>query len=143
MQAAIGLAQLGKLPEFIRKRKQNYAFLLSRLQKYSGKLVLPRTIPGADISPFGLPLTVKGNAGFTKNQITEYLESKGIATRVLFGGNLALQPAYANERFEVSGTLDNTNKAMNSTFWVGVYPGLTQEMLEYMAGAFGDFLSSH
>lgn len=143
IQGAIGLAQLKKLPEFIRKRKQNYEFLLSRISKWKSKIILPKKTAGSDPSPFGFLLTVKEDAGFSKNDIVEHLESKGIATRMLFGGNLTRQPAYLNEKFDVIGKLENSDIVMNNTFWVGVYPGLTEEMIEYMAAQLEEFLEKH
>ncbi len=143
MQAAIGLAQLEKVPEFIKRRKENYSFFLFSLSRHSDKLILPKTISGAEISPFGFPLTVKKDAGFTKNDIVQHLESKGIATRALFGGNLTRQPAYAGEKFDVVGKLENSDTVMNNTFWIGVYPGITNEMAEYIVSEFRFFLDKH
>jgi CDP-6-deoxy-D-xylo-4-hexulose-3-dehydrase len=143
MQGAIGLAQLKKLPSFVEKRKQNYDFLISRISKVPGassSFILPRAIEGADISPFGLPLTVAGGAPFSRKEIVEYLESRGIATRMLFGGNLTRQPAYVGERFEKSGELPNADRIMNDTFWIGVYPGMSGEMREYVASSFESFM---
>jgi CDP-6-deoxy-D-xylo-4-hexulose-3-dehydrase len=143
MQAAIGLAQLEKAPEFIKRREENYSFFLSGLSKHRDRLILPKTIPGAEISPFGFPLTVKKDAGFTKNDIVQHLESKGIATRVLFGGNLTKQPAYIGEKFDAVGRLENTDTVMNGTFWIGVYPGITKEMAEYIVSEFRFFIEKH
>jgi len=143
MQAAIGLAQLGKLSEFIQKRKDNYSFFLSRFSKFPSKLVMPKTIQGAEISPFGFPITIARDAGFGRNEIVTYLESKGIATRMLFGGNLTKQPAYLGENFEVVGNLTNSDMIMTNTFWIGVYPGITEEMRKYIAEEIEAFLERH
>ena len=143
IQGAIGIAQLEKLPQFIRKRKENYEFLLKRLTKWKHKLILPIKTGGSDPSPFGFILTVQEDAGFSKNEIVEYLESKGIATRMLFGGNLARQPAYLREKFDIVGDLKNSDMVMSNAFWVGVYPGLSRKMLEYVAENFEQFLSKH
>jgi len=143
MQAAIGLTQLEKAPEFISKRKENYAFFLSRLSKHADKLILPKAIAGAEISPFGFPFTVKKDAEFTKNGIVEHLESRGIATRMLFGGNLTKQPAYIGEKFDVVGKLANSDTIMNNTFWIGVYPGITKQMREYIVSEFQSFLERY
>ncbi len=140
MQAAIGVAQLKKLPEFVGKRKENFEFYMKNLKEYEKQLILPKKHPKAEPSPFGFPLTVKKDAGFTKNEIVEYLESKGIATRMLFGGNLTKQPAYQGKKFEKIGSLENSDYIMNNTFWIGVYPGLTKEMLEYIIDEFHSFL---
>lgn len=140
MQGAIGLAQLKKLPSFIAGRKGNYEFFLKGLSRYSDRLILPRVIEGADISPFGFPLTVRPGAGFTKNEIVGHLESRGIATRMLFGGNLTRQPAYLGERFEKCGSLENSDAVMNNTFWIGVYSGIDEKMREYILSCFEEFL---
>ncbi|MDO8554725.1 MAG: lipopolysaccharide biosynthesis protein RfbH [Candidatus Micrarchaeota archaeon] len=140
IQAAIGIAQLKKLPEFIKKRKENYEFFLSRLSKYSSKLIMPKILPGVELSSFGFMMTVAEGAGFTKNEIVEYLESKNIATRMLFGGNLVRQPAYIGEKFDVVGDLKNSDFIMNNSFWIGVYPGVTHEMREYMVKQIETFL---
>ena len=140
MQAAIGCAQLARLPEFVRKRKENFDFYMKELKGYSHLFVLPEKHPKAEPSPFGFPLSVKKDAGFTKNDIVQHLEGKQIETRMLFGGNLAKQPAYVKRRFEQVGSLENSDEIMNSTFWIGVYPGLTHEMQQYVAQCFHDFV---
>lgn len=142
MQAAIGLAQLDKLDDFIRKRKDNFAFFLEHMKEYEDAFILPKKHPKADPSPFGFPLTVQKDAPFTKNEIVEYLESKGISTRMLFGGNLTRQPAYLERRFEKIGKLPNSDFVMENTFWIGVYPGLTEEMKEYMVEQFSVFIKN-
>jgi len=142
MQAAIGVAQLGKLESFIEKRKSNFAFYLKELKDHEAHLLLPTKHPKADPSPFGFPITVRDNAGFTKNQLVEHLESKGIATRMLFGGNLTKQPAYIGKKFDRVGQLDNSDTIMNDTFWIGVYPGLSREMLEFISKTFHDFVQN-
>jgi len=140
MQAAIGVAQLARLPEFVRKRKDNFDFYMEELKDYSHCFVLPQKHPKAEPSPFGFPLTVKKEAGFSKNDIVRHLEARQIETRMLFGGNLAKQPAYAKRRFEQAGGLENSDEIMNGTFWIGVYPGLTHGMREYVAQCFHDFV---
>ena len=117
-----------------------FEFYMKNLKEYEKQLILPKKHPKAEPSPFGFPLTVKKDAGFTKNEIVEYLESKGIATRMLFGGNLTKQPAYQGKKFEKIGSLENSDYIMNNTFWIGVYPGLTKEMLEYIIDEFHSFL---
>lgn len=143
MQAAIGIAQLKKLPEFIRKREDNYEFFLSRLSKYSSKLIMPKTLPGVELSSFGFVMTVAENAGFSKNDIVSHLESRNIATRMLFGGNLTRQPAYLDQKFEIVGELKNTDMIMNNSFWIGVYPGVSPEMREYVVKEIINFLEKH
>jgi len=140
MQAAVGCAQLKKLPAFIEKRKENFAFYMGQLKDYEAQLVLPQKLPGAKPSPFGFPLTVRKGAGFSKNDLVAHLESKNIETRMLFAGNLVRQPAYKGKKFEKIGDLSGSDTIMNDTFWIGVYPGLTGEMRSYVAECFHSFL---
>ncbi|HLD60191.1 MAG TPA: lipopolysaccharide biosynthesis protein RfbH [Candidatus Bilamarchaeaceae archaeon] len=140
MQAAVGLAQLKKLPEFIKKRKENFNYYYQNLKDYEEYFVLPKKHPKADPSPFGFPLTIREGVQFTKNQIVAFLESKKITTRMLFGGNLIRQPAYLDEKYEIIGDLKNSDYIMNNTFWIGVYPGLTNEMRMYVVDQFEKFL---
>jgi len=140
MQAAVGCAQIAKLPEFIGKRKENFAFYMGQLKDYEAQLVLPKKLPGAEPSPFGFPLTVRKGASFSKNDLVVHLESKNIETRMLFGGNLVRQPAYKGRKFEKIGELSGSDTIMNDTFWIGVYPGLTEEMRSYVAECFHSFL---
>jgi len=138
MQAAIGCAQLDKLPSFIEARKRNWKRLSEGLSSLSDKLVLPEATEGSDPSWFGFLLTVRENAGFTRDDMVSHLESNGIQTRMLFAGNLIKHPCFdemrkSGEGYRVVGTLENTYRIMNDTFWIGVYPGLNEEMLEYMA----------
>jgi len=139
MQAAIGVAQLRKLPEFIEQRKKNFRFLYNGLKNYSRHFILPQTAPGSDPSWFGFPLLVRDEAPFSRSDVVRYLDEHKIATRMLFGGNLLKQPAYQGIRYRQQGSLENTDCVMNNLFWVGVYPGLTQEMLEYMIHTFDMF----
>jgi len=144
MQAAIGCAQLEKLPGFIEARKRHWQFLHDGLSALSECFILPEATENADPSWFGLLLTVRKEAGFTRDQIVHYLESKGIQTRMLFAGNLVKHPCFdemrkSKEGYRVVGALENTNKIMNDTFWIGVYPGLSKEMLEYMIDAVSGF----
>lgn len=142
MQAAVGCAQLEKLRGFIEKRKENFGVLMRGLSKYAGFILLPGATPGADPSWFGFPILVKKNKYFSRRDIVGYLEGRKIATRMLFGGNLIRQPAYRNVRKRVIGKLVNTDRVMNDLFWIGVYPGLTAEMLSYMIATFDDFFRS-
>jgi CDP-6-deoxy-D-xylo-4-hexulose-3-dehydrase len=141
MQAAIGVAQLKKLPTFIEKRKYHFAMLYDSLKKYDRFLLLPRATPRSEPSWFGFPIIVKDNAPFTRADIVRYLEDHKVATRMLFGGNLLKQPAYEGINYRLSGTLDNTDMVMNNLFWIGVYPGLTGEMLEYITAKFDAFFT--
>ena len=141
MQAAVGVSQLKKLPRFIEARKRNWQRLREGLAKYEHSLILPRATPGADPSWFGFLMTVRPDAPFERDAIVRHLEAAKIQTRMLFGGNLIRQPAYRNMPHRVSGSLTNTDIAMNRTFWVGVYPGITEEMLEYVLETFHTFFS--
>jgi len=134
MQAAIGCAQLGKLPDFIEARKNNWKRLREGLDGLSGQLILPDPAPDADPSWFGFVITVKEGAGFNRNELVSYLENRGIQTRMLFAGNITKHPCFDEMRKRQQGFrtvlgLENTDKIMNNTFWVGVYPGMTEEMM--------------
>ena len=137
MQAAIGCEQLKKFPAFIEKRKQNWAYLRSALDCARDKLILPEAAPGSDPSWFGFLICVRDGAGVTRNQITSHLESKNIQTRLLFSGNLILHPCFDQIRgtsaYRVAGDLTVTDKVMRDAFWIGVYPGMSEEMLGCMA----------
>jgi CDP-4-dehydro-6-deoxyglucose reductase, E1 len=132
MQAAVGLAQLDKLPQFIEQRRKNFDFLYQQLQDLEDVLILPEATPDSDPSWFGFILSVRSNAPFTRNELIQHLEKNLIGTRLLFGGNLVRQPAYKNQEYRVIGELANTDYVMNNTFWIGLYPGLTEEMLKYV-----------
>jgi len=138
MQAAIGVAQLKKLPAFIEARRHNFRLLYEGLRNLEEFFILPEATPGAEPSWFGFPLAVRPEAPFTRNQVVRYLESCKIATRLLFGGNIVRQPAYCddNVRYRVVGDLKNSDSVMNQVFWIGVYPGLSERMLEYILECF-------
>lgn len=138
MQAAIGCAQLEKLPSFIEARKRNWKMLREGLESLSSRLILPEASEGSDPSWFGFLLTVREGAGFSRDEIVAHLESKGIQTRMLFAGNLVKHPCFdemrnVKEGFRVAAPLINTDRIMRDTFWVGVYPGMTEPMLEYIS----------
>jgi CDP-6-deoxy-D-xylo-4-hexulose-3-dehydrase len=139
MQAAIGVAQLKKLPGFIEARKKNFKFLHSVFKQYEKYFILPEAEKCSDPSWFGFPVLVKESAPFTRADIVSYLESHKIATRMLFGGNLTKQPAYKNSKYRIYGGLKNTDLVMNNIFWVGVYPGLKGPMLYYIKKIMNDF----
>jgi CDP-6-deoxy-D-xylo-4-hexulose-3-dehydrase len=132
MQAAVGVAQLEKLDGFVEARRRNFAALREGLRGLQEFLILPEPTPGSDPSWFGFPIAVRHTAPFTRNQLTRWLEERKIATRLLFAGNLARQPAYRDVRYRVAGPLENTDFTMNQVFWLGVYPGLTPAMIGYM-----------
>ncbi|OGP71667.1 MAG: lipopolysaccharide biosynthesis protein RfbH [Deltaproteobacteria bacterium RBG_13_60_28] len=139
MQAAVGVAQLTKLPQFIEKRKQNWRILSEGLQPFQEFLLLPQPTPESDPSWFGFLLTIRPEAPFTRHDLVNYLEDRKIATRLLFGGNLIRQPAYKGLPFRVVGSLPNSDRVMNQSFWIGVYPGLNRNHLEYVLNVFRDF----
>ncbi len=131
MQAAIGLSQLEKLPGFIAARRRNFQHLYGGLKPLEDVLVLPESTPDAEPSWFGFPIGVREDAPFDRNELIRELESRHIGTRLLFGGNLTRQPAYKEVAFRVIGDLKNSDFVMNNVFWIGLYPGLTEEMLDY------------
>lgn len=132
MQAAVGLAQLDKVDSFIEIRRENYSYLKQGLEDLQDVLLLPEDTPNSLPSYFGFPITVLETANKTRNEITQFLEQNMVGTRLLFAGNLLRQPAYQNIKHKVIGYLQNTDRIMNQTFWIGVYPGLTKEMLDYV-----------
>lgn len=142
MQAAVGVTQLKKLPAFVAARKHNWRRLHAGLAPFSEWLMLPEATPQSDPSWFGFVLTVHAGAPFTRNQLVQMLENNKVATRLVFAGNLLRQPAYADIAHRVAGPLTNTDLTMNHSFWVGVYPGLTDEMIDYMLEVFARFFKS-
>ncbi|MDD2468569.1 MAG: lipopolysaccharide biosynthesis protein RfbH [Desulfobulbus sp.] len=137
MQAAIGCAQLEKVPRFVEARKQNWQLLKNELAELDHFFVMPEATTNSDPSWFGFLLTVREGVGFTRDQIVQHLEAKGIQTRMLFAGNLIKHPCFDEMRaskdgFRVVGDLTTTDSIMQDTFWVGVYPGMTESMLNYM-----------
>jgi CDP-4-dehydro-6-deoxyglucose reductase, E1 len=140
LQAAVGVAQLEKLPGFIKARKENFAFLKKYLMNYQKYLILPKPTDGSEPSWFGFPILVRENAPFTRNDLVGYLEQHKIATRMLFGGNLTKQPAYKDAKYRIYGSLRHTDMVMNSLFWIGVYPGLDHPRLTYMKNMIIKFL---
>jgi len=143
MQAAIGVAQLKKLPSFIKARKKNFRYLYHYFEKYRDFFILPEWLEDTEPSWFGFPLLVKKNATFTRSEIVSHLEKHKIATRMLFGGNLTKQPAYKNINYRIYGSLKNTDFVMNNLFWLGVYPGITDEKLRYIFKIIDKFLIKH
>lgn len=142
MQAAIGIAQLGKLDGFIAARKRNFAHLTQRLNSLQDFLILPEATPGSDPSWFGFPIAVRTEAPFGRNELIRHLDRHRIGTRLLFGGNLLRQPAYANISRRVVGDLARTDFIMHRVFWVGVYPGLSPEMIDYIADVIATFCAN-
>jgi len=128
----VGVAQLAKLNGFIAARRHNFQKLEQGLRDLAEFFILPEAAEGADPSWFGFPIAVRPEAPFSRNQATGWLESRKIATRLLFGGNLVRQPAYRGHNFRIVGSLENTDFVMNQVFWIGLYPGLGPESLDYV-----------
>lgn len=143
MQAAVGVSQLKKLTGFIQTRKQNWQRLHDGLKSFENFLVLPEPEPHSDPSWFGFLLTVRPDAPFKRTDLTNYLEDNKIATRALFAGNLLLQPAFQEIEHRVVGDLTTTNEVMHQTFWIGVYPGISLEMIAYILEVFGRFFDRY
>ncbi len=131
MQAACGLAQIDRAAGFIQARKDNFAYLTERLQSCAEFLILPQATENSDPSWFGFPMTLKPEANVTRVDLLTYLDQHKIGTRLLFAGNLTRQPYMIGRNYRVSGDLTNTDRIMHDTFWIGVYPGLTREMLDF------------
>ena len=140
MQAACGLAQMDKLEGFIQARKDNFKYLYERLQSCQDFLILPEATPNSDPSWFGFLMTIKPEANIRRVDLLSYLDQEKIGTRLLFAGNLTRQPYMQGRNYRVSGDLTHTDTVMNDSFWVGVYPGLTEEMLDFTATKIESFL---
>jgi CDP-6-deoxy-D-xylo-4-hexulose-3-dehydrase len=139
VQAAIGRQQLRKIEDFVAARRANHARLVAALRPYEEFLILPRATPHSDPSWFGLLLTVRPGAPFTRRELVDHLESHHIQTRQLFAGNLTRQPAFRNVDFRVVGDLANTDRIMNDAFFIGVYPGLSAAMLDHVETTLHEF----
>lgn len=139
MQAACALAQMDRLTGFIDARKRNFAFLKARLARLAEFIELPEATPESDPSWFGFPITLREDAPVSRVDLLQYLDQYKIGTRLLFAGNLIRQPYFAGRRYRVSGELRNTDRIMNDTFWIGLYPGLSEEMLEFTSSKLEQF----
>lgn len=139
LQAAIGVAQADRLPEFFQRRRDNFHVLYEGLRRFEDYLILPRLDPRSDPSWFGLPITVQN--GVDRKKLVEFLEAGKIETRQIFGGNILKQPAYQGLSCRVHGSLEETDRIMRDSFFIGVYPGLTGEMLQFMLDRFAAFFS--
>ena len=137
MQAAIGCEQLKKFPSFIERRRHNWDRLRKALEPVADKLILPEPERNSNPSWFGFLISVKPDSGIVRNELTAYIEGNNIQTRLLFSGNIIKHPCFnqirGTEAYRVIGDLHNTDYIMNNTFWVGVYPGMSDEMIDYMA----------
>jgi CDP-6-deoxy-D-xylo-4-hexulose-3-dehydrase len=139
MQAACALAQMDRLPGFVAARKHNFIYLKERLKSCEEFLILPEATVGSEPSWFGFPLTVRESAEIARIELLKYLDQYKIGTRQLFAGNLTRQPYFEGKKYRISGELKNTDNIMNNTFWIGVYPGLTEAMLDYTASQIESF----
>ncbi len=141
MQAALGVSQLKKLDKFVAARKANFKYLKATLSDIQD-FVMPEATPNSDPSWFGFPITIKPESGVDRTKLLRHLDEKKIGTRLLFAGNLLKQPAYRNIEHRVIGDLKNSDLVMTNTFWLGVYPGLTDEMLSYVSEVIHDFVKA-
>jgi CDP-6-deoxy-D-xylo-4-hexulose-3-dehydrase len=139
MQAACGLAQLKRLPEFIEKRNANFKYLLKRMSTLSDFLEFTEPTVNSVPSWFGFPITIKESSIFRRVDLLQYLDSNQVNTRLLFAGNLTKQPSFSNVCYRIEGDLTNTDVTMNQTFWVGIYPGLDKVHLDFIAEKIEDF----
>lgn len=139
LQASVGLAQLERLPQFLQARKSNFKFLSEKFQALEEFFVLPQAALQSDPSWFGFPLTIREKAPFSRKEILSFLTERKIGTRPLFAGNLVCQPYMKQYPHRVGGPLKNSDTVMSQTFWIGVYPGLTEAMLQYVAESFQEF----
>lgn len=137
LQAAVGVEQLKKFPSFIEKRKHNWERLQAALEDIQDKIILPEATENSDPSWFGFLISVRPETGLNRNEVTKYIESKNVQTRLLFSGNIIKQPCFneirGTDAYRVVGDLENSDFVVNNTFWVGVYPGMTDAMIDYMA----------
>lgn len=142
MQAACGLGQLDRLEGFIKKRKENFSFLYKNLKNLEEFLILPESEKNSEPSWFGFPLSLRKNNKFNRNDLIKYLDNKKIGTRLLFAGNVIKQPYMKNVDYRVHGELKNTNFIMDNTFWIGIYPGLKSQHLEYSVNIIKKFFNN-
>ena len=133
LQAACGLSQLKKIDQFVKKRRHNFEHLKNRLSSLNEFLILPEATRGSIPSWFGFPITLKESSETYRKDLLEYLDERRIGTRLLFAGNLTKQPYFTEVNYRVASTLKNTDTIMSNTFWLGVYPGLTDDMLDFVA----------
>ena len=140
MQAACGLAQMSRVKNFIKSRKNNFKYIYDQLKSIEEYLILPEATENSDPSWFGFPITLRDNLSVTRNQLLRYLDEKKIGFRLLFSGNVTKQPYMLEKKFRVVGNLKNTSTIMNNTFWIGVYPGLERKELDFVVNEIKNFL---
>jgi CDP-6-deoxy-D-xylo-4-hexulose-3-dehydrase len=142
MQAAVALAQMDRLDDFIAARRRNFTHLKVGLKSFEQFLVLPEPTPRANPSWFGFPLTVRDDAPFTRDELVKCLDSKNISTRLLFAGNILRQPYFRKRKYRVASGLEASDQVMKSTFWIGVFPGLESSALDYMIDQIARFCTN-
>src|SRR5262249_4043654 len=140
LQAAIGVAQMDRLAGFVEARRANFRTLYAGLQRYADRLILPRLDPRADPAWFALPITVRDGS---RRELVHWLEHANIETREVFGGNILKQPGYIGIPMRQAGSLERTDRIMRDTFFIGVYPGLTGEMIAYVLEVFDTYFTAH
>jgi len=138
MQAACGVAQLEQVENFVQKRRDNFNYLTTKLQNLTEYLILPEATENSNPSWFGYPITIKDNAT-DRIELLKHLDEHKVGTRLLFAGNLTKQPYFKAQNYRVVGNLENTDKVMNQTFWIGIYPAISFEMIDYTAEALKQF----
>jgi len=143
MQAALGLAQLNRIDGFCQARREHFAYLNQRLKGLEEFLILPEATPESDPAWFGFPITLTPDAPFDRVDLLRFLDQRKIGTRLLFAGNLIRQPYFAGRQYRIAGTLENAETIMQQTFWVGVWPGLGQNQLDYIAHSLSDFCGTN
>ena len=140
MQAACGLGQLNRVKDFIKSRKNNFKYIYDNLKSHEELLILPKATENSDPSWFGFPITLRDNLLITRTELLRYLDEKKIGTRLLFSGNATKQPYMLNKKFRIVGNLDNTTNIMKNTFWIGLYPGLTHQQLDFVTDQIKNFV---
>ena len=139
MQAACGLAQLKKIEKFINQRKENYEYLYKNFQEFNEFIEISKATEHSEPSWFGFLITLKDNIGFQRDDLCKFLNNNKIGTRLLFAGNVVKQPYMKGRKYKISGLLKNANKIMKDTFWIGLYPGLAKDHLDYCHQMFKKF----
>ena len=141
MQAACGLAQMSRLKDFIKSRRNNFKYIYKSLESHEEFLTLPKATENSNPSWFGFPITLKDNLSIDRNQLLRHLDKKKIGFRLLFSGNVTKQPYMLGKNFRIVGNLKNTSTIMNNTFWIGLYPGLVHEELDFVTGSIKEFIN--